>query len=271
MESSTLAPLLMADVSIDSDFSFMDRAFLNFSGADSPGSSRAETFGMFGEESPLVRHDIGTPGSFKYRMLHVDRCTKSLVSPWHGIKLYSTSQPAPSAESSDYFLNFVCKTPRGSRRKFEVAQEEPLCPLRLQKSDGKEILIANFPQPVPCNVGMLPQTYSDVTQSASDVYGSLRNDGRPIECLDIGTRCGMFGEVYSVKPLGLFSMVNDSEATLSWKLVAICVTDELAEKLHGMKDIETNLPGVLVKVRSWLTGGVSHGGISHFFAYTTFR
>ena len=54
--------------------------------------------------------------------------------------------------------------------------------------------------------------------------------------------------MYSVKPLGLFSVVKDSSATLSWKLVAISVTDEMAEKLHGVKDIAAMLPGVLVKI-----------------------
>eukprot|EP00271_Cylindrocystis_brebissonii_P001276 TRINITY_DN11585_c0_g1_i1.p1 TRINITY_DN11585_c0_g1~~TRINITY_DN11585_c0_g1_i1.p1 ORF type:complete len:698 (-),score=102.83 TRINITY_DN11585_c0_g1_i1:654-2747(-) len=74
--------------------------------------------------SPFQRLSIGTPGSLSFRVLFVSP-QNSLLSPWHDIPLCSAGG-----------FSCVCTTPAGSWLRFQVAQDEPSDPLRVDRVAG---------------------------------------------------------------------------------------------------------------------------------------
>jgi inorganic pyrophosphatase len=57
-----------------------------------------------------------------------------------------------------------------------------------------------------------------------------------VDVVEIGSRQLAPGEVYRVKPLGAYAMIDDGE--LDWKIVCVCVDDPLAPVLHDIEDVE---------------------------------
>ena len=76
--------------------------------------------------------------------------------------------------------------------------------------------------------------------------------GKPIEVLEIGSRVSHTGEVYKVKILCAFGVINPKSGTLAWKIVAIASDDLMANTLADVADVNRSLPGTLEEIREWL-------------------
>eukprot|EP00271_Cylindrocystis_brebissonii_P013562 TRINITY_DN334_c0_g1_i1.p1 TRINITY_DN334_c0_g1~~TRINITY_DN334_c0_g1_i1.p1 ORF type:complete len:767 (-),score=104.33 TRINITY_DN334_c0_g1_i1:1723-4023(-) len=195
--------------------------------------------------------EFGVTGSANYRALFVDVNKKSLISPWHDIELYG----------SGGHLACVCSTPAGEWVRYEPANNEPFNPLVVKKataggrsgkavvaggkaggkSGKKRVQLARFADNAPWNHGFLSQTWA----AANDGAG-------PLQVVEIGAeRMRQTGEVYYVKPLGAFP-VDEGEASLTWKILAIAADDPMAPLLWDWSDLNKQLPGILGLIRDWL-------------------
>lgn len=52
-----------------------------------------------------------------------------------------------------------------------------------------------------------------------------------------------------VNPLGAFAVLDEGET--DWKIVAIDVSDPLAERMTDIGDVEKQLPGFLESLKTW--------------------
>eukprot|EP00270_Netrium_digitus_P008978 TRINITY_DN2714_c0_g2_i1.p1 TRINITY_DN2714_c0_g2~~TRINITY_DN2714_c0_g2_i1.p1 ORF type:complete len:685 (+),score=158.59 TRINITY_DN2714_c0_g2_i1:34-2055(+) len=165
------------------------------------------------------------------------------VSLWHDVLLF-ISPEGPAGP-----LNFVCKTPRGSWVKYEVARSEPFNPLKISKSPR-----TNGPSHFEANtlwhIGVLPQTWGNTGGDTGD-FGFLPSRPELIEVFDIGSTERHACDVYPVKPLAAYALMVGVER-ISWKLVAIDVADPMAEKLDDVSDLRREAPRVLEEIREWL-------------------
>lgn len=57
------------------------------------------------------------------------------------------------------------------------------------------------------------------------------------------------GQVKQVKVLGIMALIDEGET--DWKILAIDVTDPLADKLNDIDDVESVLPGLVDATRNW--------------------
>ena len=186
---------------------------------------------------PLQTVEFGPPGSLQYRMIFVDPSVGEEVSPLNGVQLYQgTTQ-----------LNFICKTPRGYWAEFEAAHDEPCNPLRLRERHRGP---SHFAQNARWHLGMLPQTWADGDQ-VNDQYGGIPYDNRPIDVIDIGGRAARTGDVYPVKPLAAFAVIEEGKY-LCWKIIAIDAADLMAASLADVTDVDRTMPDVLQEIRDWL-------------------
>lgn len=179
----------------------------------------------------------GDPGSLRYRMLFLDNLNRK-ISPWHNLPLHT---------SGHRFLTFVCKTPTGKWMEYELAKEEPFSPLRVKKIHGRP---GHYVKNVPWNYGFFPQTW---TNSCCDIRGSraLRQDGRPMEVIDISEKVGVTGDVYTVKLLAAVLVIEEGLQP-SWKVVTIASDDKLSLLLNGLEDLFHYLPGKVEEIQTWL-------------------
>ena len=190
-------------------------------------------------EDPWKTIENGINGTAGYRLLVQDSTQNGRpVSPWNNVPLYA----------SNSHLQVVCKSPRGTWVELEVAKEESNCPLRVRLSDGQ---LTHFAQNTAWNICMLPQTYGDPDLQNQD-YGGLPYDKGEVEVVELGTDIRRPGDVYAVKALGGFIMINLETGCLSWKILAIALSDLMVGMLHDTSDIHWKLPGELQQIREWL-------------------
>ena len=181
----------------------------------------------------------GTNGTAVYRLLVQDSSHNGRpVSPWNNVPLFASNSN----------LQVVCKSPRGTWVELELAQEESNCPLRVRLSDDRLI---HFSHNSAWNICMLPQTYGDPDLPNMN-YGGLPYNGAEVEVVDLGTDTRRPGEVYTVKALGGFVVIDLETGSISWKILAIALDDSMAGMLHDASDIHWKLPGELEQVREWL-------------------
>merc|ERR1712083_562523 len=81
-----------------------------------------------------------------------------------------------------------------------------------------------------------------------EVDGSA-GDNDPLDVVEIGAAALSMGSITAVKPLGVLSMIDDGE--LDWKLIAISASDEHADKINDIDDIEKYYPGTVSGIREW--------------------
>lgn len=171
---------------------------------------------------------FGTAGSLPYRMIFLDEEQKQ-VSPWHGIPLHS--------DKSNLIFNFVCTTPKGTCARLRFATEEPFHPSHH---------IENLSTPSPAhyaenarwNYGLLPQTWTTGALTSSggfaERFGGLPLSSTPLEVIEMGSRISDLGEVYPVRPVAVFAVINPGETnnvgpTLSWRILAVAADDPMAD------------------------------------------
>jgi hypothetical protein len=70
-----------------------------------------------------------------------------------------------------------------------------------------------------------------------------------LDVCEIGSRVHERGSVIHVKALGALGLIDEGEA--DWKILAIDVTDPMADKLNDLNDVEAHMPGLLDATRDW--------------------
>lgn len=161
------------------------------------------------------------------------------VSPFHDIPL----RPSPNE------LHMVVEIPRWTNAKMEICKEEPLNPIKQDIKKGKLRYVDNvFPyHGYIWNYGAFPQTWEDPNHK--DVETGCGGDNDPLDVCEIGSKIHSRGSVIRVKPLGILALIDEGET--DWKILAIDVSDPMAEKLNDLSDIDTHMPGFLDATRSW--------------------
>jgi len=66
---------------------------------------------------------------------------------------------------------------------------------------------------------------------------------------EIGSRVHPRGAVVRVKALGVLGLIDEGES--DWKIIAIDVTDPMAQKLNSIDDVERLCPGLLADTLRW--------------------
>eukprot|EP00897_Mesotaenium_endlicherianum_P003899 jgi/Mesen1/3537/ME000198S02736 len=187
----------------------------------------------------VINHKVkavpdGNLGTLEYRLNFLNAEGRTL-SPWHSIPLYAGGD----------LLNFVCEIPRNTSAKFEVSTSELGNPIKQDAKKGKP---RHYAVNIPWNYGMLPQTWEDPTHANEDCEGCL-GDNDPVDIVEIGDNTGATGEVYAVKPVAAFAMIDEGE--LDWKVVAISSNDPRCHLVSNEVDVEKHFPGTLSAIREW--------------------
>lgn len=205
------------------------------------------------------------PTSLDYSVVFYDSKGRT-VSPLHHVNIHAGKD----------VWTMVCKTPKGSQVELECSEnretegvrgsenlnrgekDKKVCrgcgsgPFRPRIEKGKAVI---YSENTLWNIGMLPQTSANPDLPNIE-YGGLRYDGRPIELIDIGAKTGRVGEVYAVKVLAAFAVIDwnieTMEQQLSWKVVCVRADDLSSVALDDVGDVNRRMPGVLEEVREWL-------------------
>jgi len=180
----------------------------------------------------------GAPNSLGYRLYIKDGSGK-LVSSMHDIPL----------KSGEGVYNMVVEVPRWSNAKIEIDLKSGLNPLKQDVKKGKLRYVANcFPHHgYIWNYGAFPQTWEDPNHT--DESTGCKGDNDPLDVCEIGQKVHKRGSVVQVKILGTFALIDEGET--DWKVLAIDVTDPLAENLNDIHDIEKLMPGFLAATVEW--------------------
>jgi len=173
-----------------------------------------------------------------------------VISPWHDIPLST----APSESSASAALNvgsvfnMVVEIPRWSNAKMEIAKHEVFNPIMQDVKNGRLRFVDNvFPfKGYPWNYGAFPQTWEN--GAIPSLEGTL-GDNDPLDVCELGSRVATPGSVIQVRVLGILGLLDEGET--DWKVMAIDVTDPLADQLHSLEDVERLKPGYLGATRDW--------------------
>jgi nucleosome-remodeling factor subunit len=143
----------------------------------------------------------------------------------------------------------VVEVPRWTNAKMEIATKDPLNPIKQDIKKGQLRYVANcFPHHgYIWNYGALPQTWEN--PNATDESTKCKGDNDPIDVCEIGAKIQPRGAVIQVKVLGCFALIDEGET--DWKLLAVDVTDPMADKLNDINDIEKLMPGYLRATVEW--------------------
>jgi len=157
------------------------------------------------------------------------------ASPWHDIPLRGNTPGT---------LNMVVEIPRYTLAKMEVDTKAVNNPIVQDEKKGN---VRYYHGPLFWNYGCVPQTWEDpnVKNHETDMFG----DNDPLDVVEIGSSTLSFGQVAEVKPLGVFSMLDDGE--LDWKVIAVSTADPLYEQLNSVSDVDALCPGTLSGIREW--------------------
>jgi len=185
--------------------------------------------------SNYATKQIGQPDTLEYRLFFNNG--GSPLAPFHDIPLWVDKQKG--------IANFVLEIPKGTQPKLEINKDEFLNPIKQDVKNGKLRIVAFK---YPFNYGAFPQTWENPAFVHPDTQAKGDND--PVDVVDLSSRVGKTGEVRQVKILGTYAMIDEGET--DWKVVAIDVTDPLADKLNDVNDIETHMPGKLNEVFTFL-------------------
>ncbi|CAA93107.4 Inorganic pyrophosphatase 1 [Caenorhabditis elegans] len=166
---------------------------------------------------------------------------QGIVSPWHDIPLF--------ANKDKRVYNMIVEIPRWTNAKMEMATKEPFSPIKQDEKKGVARFVHNiFPHKgYIWNYGALPQTWEDPNHVVPDT--GAKGDNDPIDVIEVGSKVAGRGAVLQVKVLGTLALIDEGET--DWKLVAIDVNDENADKLNDIDDVEKVYPGLLAASVEW--------------------
>lgn len=186
-----------------------------------------------------VAEERGSAYAPDYRIYFKDE--SGPISALHDIPLW--------ADKAERLVNMVVEVPRWSNAKMEISLGEPLNPIRQDVKKGALRFVSNvFPHHgYIWNYGALPQTWENPQHV--EPATNARGDNDPIDVIEIGERVASRGDVYPVRVLGVFALIDEGET--DWKLIAIDVRDPLADKLRDVADVELHCPGLLRATVEW--------------------
>ena len=170
----------------------------------------------------------------------------NVISFWHDIPISPTNG----------IYNFVCEIPKNTTAKMETSTTENFNPIRqdIKKAgvEGGGGQLRYYAMPIHWNYGMMPQTWEDPNHkwNFGGRHGLLPGDGDPLDVVEIGSgRATVCGNVYPVKVLGAFAMIDEGE--VDWKVIAVRTTDDNADQLHDIADVDRVFPGELKRIHKW--------------------
>ncbi|OWF55923.1 Inorganic pyrophosphatase [Mizuhopecten yessoensis] len=183
----------------------------------------------------------GSRFTMDYRVFFTDS-QQNVISPFHDIPLYPSS-------SDQSVCNMVVEIPRWSNAKMEISTQEKMNPIKQDVKKEKPRFVKNvFPHHgYIWNYGAFPQTYEDPKITTPDT--GCKGDSDPLDVCEIGYKVHPRGSVIQVKILGTLALIDEGET--DWKILAIDVTDPLAEKLNDIEDIDKHMPGFLKATVEW--------------------
>jgi len=168
-----------------------------------------------------------------------------LVSPFHDIELW--------ADKEKGIANMVVEIPKGTRAKLEISKGDGLNPIKQDIKDGK-LRYINEKYPYPFNYGAFPQTWEN--PKLKDERTQAFGDNDPLDVVEIGSKIHKTGDIIKVKVLGTYAMIDAGET--DWKIVAIDVTDENADKYNDCNDIpKEKLDAVFTFLRDYKTPAIN--------------
>ncbi|CAI7886168.1 unnamed protein product [Closterium sp. NIES-53] len=179
---------------------------------------------------------IGNPGDLLYTCI-LKNAWGAEVSPLHDVPLFSSSAS----------FHFVCLCPRGSTYDMAISLTERLSPLKSRLVNRN---LSRLSEPSPWHFGLLPQTLAN-EEFPSEVAG-LSNDNQPLDAIELGFGVRQVGDVYEVRPIGAFGLVDPLTRALSWKVLVVAWDDPLFGRATGLDDVESLFPGVTDRLRTWL-------------------
>lgn len=198
--------------------------------------------GSFGGGKEVGLREAGQQDSLEYRIQAVSTHGKQ-VSLWHDISLVHLD---PETKRETPYLNFVCEISKFTRKKYEIATNEPGNPIKQDEKKGK---LREFKKgDIYFNYGCFPQTWEDPTFIHPDADG-CRGDNDPVDVVEIGAKIIAPGDIRPVKVLGILCMIDEGEC--DWKVVVIDAEDKWAPYLNDIEDVERELPGMLSSIREW--------------------
>mmetsp|Transcript_2661 Transcript_2661/g.3554 ORF Transcript_2661/g.3554 Transcript_2661/m.3554 type:complete len:315 (-) Transcript_2661:268-1212(-) len=208
---------------------------------DSRKLNKANSFGS-GTDIALEDGHGGEQNTLDYRIHAVAEDGKK-ISLWHDVSLVHLD---PESKQETPYLNFVCEISKFSRKKYEIATDEPGNPI---KQDEKKGVLREFKKgDIYFNYGCFPQTWEDPTFIHPDADG-CRGDNDPVDVVEIGAKIIAPGGIRPVKVLGILCMIDEGEC--DWKVVVIDAEDRYAPFLNDIEDVEKEMPGMLSAVREW--------------------
>ncbi|PSR75265.1 hypothetical protein PHLCEN_2v9231 [Hermanssonia centrifuga] len=118
------------------------------------------------------------------------------------------------------------------------------------------------------NYGSLPQTWEDDSTPSGAICTSEPGvTGDLLDVCEISNSPAYIGQIKCVKVLGIMGVLQPpslssyepiiqdssvaSELPISFKIIAIDITDDLAEKLHNIDDVEKWCPGIMSGTKEW--------------------
>lgn len=161
-----------------------------------------------------------------------------IISPWHDIDLFDGE-----------FIQVFNEIPRFENAKFEMSKTNGFNYISQDIKNCKPRFVQNvFPHKgYPWNYGAIPQTWEDPNEM--DELCQAKGDNDPIDIIEIGSRSKKIGEVYKAKVLGCLALLDDGEC--DWKIVVIDATDEKADLVNDIEDVERVFPKLLCETRKW--------------------
>lgn len=183
----------------------------------------------------------GSALSADYRVFFKNNEGK-IISPFHDI-------PLVASQDGGTLFNMIVEIPRWTNAKMEIATKEPLNPMKQDIKKGKLRHVHNcFPyHGYIWNYGALPQTWENPL--FEDPHTKAKGDNDPIDVCEIGSKTLRRGSVVPVKVLGVMALIDDGET--DWKLIVIKADDPLASSLNDIKDVESQMPGLLKATHEW--------------------
>lgn len=181
----------------------------------------------------------GTLGTHEYRVTLMK--DGKAVSAWHDVPLSQGVSP-----QGDRLINMVMEIPKGTRAKLEMVPTEANNPIAHDKTKSGEIRYMGY-SPVLYNYGFIPQTWEDPSHVHPDT--GLGGDNDPLDIIDIGYRRREVGEVYRVKIVGSFALIDEGET--DWKILGISLDDPACKLINSVEDIEKHKPGISFTLRDW--------------------
>lgn len=196
----------------------------------------------FGSNSSVNLEEAGMQETLEYRIQAVAEGGKK-ISLWHDVSLVHLD---PETKLETPYLNFVCEISKFSRKKYEIATNEPGNPI---KQDEKKGQLREFKKgDIYFNYGCFPQTWEDPTFIHPDADG-CRGDNDPVDVVEIGAKIIAPGAIRPVKVLGILCMIDEGEC--DWKVIVIDAEDKWAPFLNDIEDVDKEMPGMLSAIREW--------------------